>query len=81
MSLLAHYMRCVEQQRSKYEVRREQALRNISPIKFSRDLRLLIPADVLEEVRSMSWLDVELLEFGRMLFAKQQVRGMQTEDN
>ena len=73
MSLLAHYMRCVEQQRTKYVFRRDQALKNIVPIKFSKDLRLLIPADLLEEVRSMSWLDMELLEFGRKLFAKQQV--------
>lgn len=76
MSLLAHYMRCVEQQRTKYVSRRDQALRNISPIKFSTDLRLLIPPHLLEEIRNVSWLDMELLKFGRTLFAKQQVKGI-----
>eukprot|EP00271_Cylindrocystis_brebissonii_P020048 TRINITY_DN646_c0_g2_i1.p1 TRINITY_DN646_c0_g2~~TRINITY_DN646_c0_g2_i1.p1 ORF type:complete len:700 (-),score=130.00 TRINITY_DN646_c0_g2_i1:150-2249(-) len=72
VSLLTHYHRCVEQQRGKYRIRRDQSLRVLAPVTFNERERAKIPPAFMAEIRSLNRLDMELLAHARNIFKREQ---------
>ncbi|KAL2651624.1 hypothetical protein R1flu_019752 [Riccia fluitans] len=70
--VLESYHGCVKDLRYTQENRRKLSLELIPPINFTTKDRKLIPESLLDQVRRLNSLDVELHSHAQLLFAKQQ---------
>ncbi|CAN0916385.1 Protein-tyrosine sulfotransferase [Linum grandiflorum] len=70
--LMASYEKCIKTLRKIQSRRRTVSLKRIAPVSFLKEDRLKVPSMVLDEIKSLNSLDVELYEYARHLFAKQQ---------
>ncbi|KAG0589112.1 hypothetical protein M758_2G245000 [Ceratodon purpureus] len=72
--LLAAYKSCLTSLRSSHAVRRASTLQLISPVRYSQEERDLIPSSVVDKIIYLNKLDMELHEYAKFLYAKQQKR-------
>lgn len=70
--LMGEYETCISNLRSTQARRRIVSLKRISPANFTKQARLQVPEEVLEQIRSLNSLDLELYEYAKGIFAKQQ---------
>ncbi|XP_061353895.1 protein-tyrosine sulfotransferase isoform X2 [Gastrolobium bilobum] len=69
--LMDAYEVCISNLRKTQSRRRISSLKRISPVNFSKEARLQVPEDVLQEIRLLNDLDLELYEYARAIFYKQ----------
>nr|AFK41822.1 unknown [Lotus japonicus] len=69
--LMGAYETCISKLRKAQSGRRITSLKRISPVNFSKEARLQVPEEVLQEIRSLNDLDLELYEYARVIFYKQ----------
>ncbi|XP_044506855.1 protein-tyrosine sulfotransferase-like isoform X2 [Mangifera indica] len=69
--LMQDYEVCISSLRKSQATRRINSLKRISPVNFSKEARLQVPEEVLEQIRSLNSLDLELYEYALDIFAKQ----------
>ncbi|KAK7312575.1 hypothetical protein VNO77_36527 [Canavalia gladiata] len=70
--LMDAYEICISNLRKAQSRRRSTSLMRISPVNFTKEARLQVPEEVLQEIRSLNDLDLELYEYARAIFYKQQ---------
>ncbi|KAE9593191.1 putative protein-tyrosine sulfotransferase [Lupinus albus] len=76
--LMNSYEGCISNLRTSYSGRRIASLKRISPVNFSREARLQVSEEVLQEIRSLNDLDIELYEYARAIFYRQHKTTLQT---
>ncbi|OIV99329.1 hypothetical protein TanjilG_17139 [Lupinus angustifolius] len=76
--LMNAYEGCISNLRKSQSRRRIASLKKISPVNFSREARLHVSEEVLQEIRSLNDLDIELYEYARTIFYKQHKTTLQT---
>ncbi|XP_019453948.1 PREDICTED: protein-tyrosine sulfotransferase-like isoform X1 [Lupinus angustifolius] len=76
--LMNSYEGCTSNLRKSYSGRRIASLKRISPVNFSREARLEVSEEVLQEIRSLNDLDIELYEYARAIFYRQHKTTLQT---
>ncbi|KAK7262297.1 hypothetical protein RJT34_29863 [Clitoria ternatea] len=69
--LMDAYEVCISKLRKAQSHRRVSSLKRISPVNFTKEARLQVPEEILQEIRSINDLDVELYEYARAIFNKQ----------
>ncbi|XP_028791885.1 protein-tyrosine sulfotransferase-like isoform X2 [Neltuma alba] len=69
--LMEAYEDCVSSLRKAQSQRRTFSLKRISPVKFSTKARLQVSDEVLQQIRFLNDLDLELYEYARELFSNQ----------
>lgn len=69
--LMDAYEVCISNLRKAQSRRRNVSLKRISPVNFTKEARLQVPEEVLQEIRSLNNLDLELYEYARAIFNKQ----------
>ncbi|CAA7390461.1 unnamed protein product [Spirodela intermedia] len=69
--LMEAYEECISILRKSQSTRRTASLKRISPVNFSKKARLLVPEEVLERIRSLNNLDLQLYEHAQGIFAHQ----------
>ncbi|KAJ4726052.1 Protein-tyrosine sulfotransferase [Melia azedarach] len=69
--LMEDYEVCIASLRKSQSHRRTNSLKRISPAKFSKEARLLVPEAVLQQIKSLNDLDLELYKYAEAIFAKQ----------
>ncbi|RYR44953.1 hypothetical protein Ahy_A08g041214 isoform A [Arachis hypogaea] len=69
--LMDAYEGCISNLRKAQSSRRIASLKGISPVNFTKEARLRVSEDVLQEIRSLNDLDLELYEYARAIFDKQ----------
>ncbi|TXG73842.1 hypothetical protein EZV62_002421 [Acer yangbiense] len=75
--LMESYEGCISSLRKSQAHRRIYSLKRISPANFSKEARLRVPQVVLEQIRSLNNLDLELYKYAQVIFAKQSEHTMQ----
>ncbi|XP_054814793.1 protein-tyrosine sulfotransferase-like [Prosopis cineraria] len=65
------YESCISNLRKAQAQRRISSLKKIAPVNFSKEARLQIPEVVLQRIQYLNDLDLELYEYARDLFSKQ----------
>lgn len=68
--LMDTYEACISNLRSSQSGRRISSLKRI-PVNFTKEARLQVPEEVLQQLRSLNDLDLELYEYARAIFNKQ----------
>ncbi|XP_020964417.1 protein-tyrosine sulfotransferase isoform X1 [Arachis ipaensis] len=76
--LMGAYEGCISNLRKAQSSRRIASLKRISPVNFTKEARLLVSEEVLQEIRSLNDLDLELYEYARAIFDKQHKATMRT---
>ncbi|CAL1366777.1 unnamed protein product [Linum trigynum] len=74
--LMGSYEGCIKNLRKTHSRRRTLSLRRIAPANFSKTDRVKVPEMVLEEIRSLNQLDVELYEYARNIFTNQHQKSL-----
>ncbi|XP_057727619.1 protein-tyrosine sulfotransferase-like isoform X1 [Arachis stenosperma] len=69
--LMDAYEGCISNLRKAQSSRRIASLKGISPVNFTKEARLRVSEEVLQEIRSLNDLDLELYEYARAIFDKQ----------
>ncbi|XP_029127184.1 protein-tyrosine sulfotransferase [Cajanus cajan] len=69
--LMDAYEVCISNLRKAQSRRRVSSLKKISPVNFTKEARLQVPEKVLDEIRSLNDLDLQLYEYARTIFYKQ----------
>ncbi|KAI4322274.1 hypothetical protein L6164_021985 [Bauhinia variegata] len=69
--LMEAYEDCISGLRKAQGRRRTSSLKRISPVNFSKEARLQVPEEVLQQIRFLNDLDLELYEYARDIFSKQ----------
>ncbi|GAV66414.1 Sulfotransfer_2 domain-containing protein [Cephalotus follicularis] len=69
--LIKAYEVCISGLRKTQSRRRTSSLKRISPANFSKEARLRVSEEVLQQIRSLNNLDWELYKYAQDLFAKQ----------
>ncbi|XP_044481656.1 protein-tyrosine sulfotransferase-like isoform X3 [Mangifera indica] len=69
--LMQDYEACISSLRSSQATRRINSLKRISPVNFSKEARLQVPEEVLQQIRSLNSLDLELYKYALDIFEKQ----------
>ncbi|CAK7332311.1 unnamed protein product [Dovyalis caffra] len=69
--LMEAYEGCMSGLRKIQARRRKSSLKRISPANFSKEDRLRISEEVIEQIRSLNYLDFELYKYAQEIFAKQ----------
>ncbi|KAB1226257.1 Protein-tyrosine sulfotransferase [Morella rubra] len=75
--LMEAYEVCISSLRKEQARRRTASLKRISPANFSKEGRLHVPEVVLQQIRSLNNLDLELYKYAEDIFAKQHKRTME----
>ncbi|KAJ8751385.1 hypothetical protein K2173_016583 [Erythroxylum novogranatense] len=75
--LMDAYGDCISSLRKTQTRRRINSLKRITPANFSKEDRLKVPEVVLEQIRSLNDLDLELYKYAQDIFAKQHKLTMQ----
>ncbi|XP_030546225.1 protein-tyrosine sulfotransferase-like [Rhodamnia argentea] len=68
------YESCVSSFSDAQSHRHISALKKISPVNFTKESRRQVPEAVLQEIKSLNNLDVELYEYAKEIFAQQNRR-------
>ncbi|XP_050213527.1 protein-tyrosine sulfotransferase [Mercurialis annua] len=75
--LMDAYEDCISSLRKTQARRRTTSLKRIAPANFSKEDRHHVPEMVLEQIRSLNNLDLELYKYAKDIFARQQKRAVQ----
>ncbi|XP_062173072.1 protein-tyrosine sulfotransferase isoform X2 [Alnus glutinosa] len=75
--LMGAYEVCISSLRKEQARRRTASLKRIAPANFSKEARLQVPEVVLQQIRSLNNLDLELYKYAQDIFAKQHKRTME----
>ncbi|GLT52853.1 hypothetical protein SLA2020_261680 [Shorea laevis] len=75
--LMGAYEGCISSLRKEQARRRTASLKRIAPANFSKEARLQVPEVVLQQIRSLNYLDLELYKYAQDIFAKQHKRTME----
>lgn len=75
--LMEAYETCISSLRRTQKQRRTASLKRISPANFSKEARLAVPEVVLQQIKSLNSLDVELYTYAQSIFSKQHKQMMQ----
>lgn len=68
--LMGAYEDCISSLRKAQARRRTASLQRISPANFSKEARLQVPEVLLEQIRSLNNLDLELYKYAQDIFEK-----------
>ncbi|MQL95637.1 hypothetical protein Taro_028312 [Colocasia esculenta] len=80
-TLMEAYEVCISGLRKSQSTRRTMSLKRIAPANFSKEARLLVPERVLQQIRSLNSLDLELYKHAQGLFAQQQKHLTESVEN
>lgn len=69
--LMEAYEDCISSLRKAQTRRRTSSLKRISPANFTKEARLQVSGEVLEQIRQLNYLDLELYKYAKNIFAKQ----------
>ncbi|KAG5515503.1 hypothetical protein RHGRI_036521 [Rhododendron griersonianum] len=69
--LMEAYETCISSLRRTQKQRRTASLKRISPANFSKEARLDVPEVVLQQIKSLNILDMELYRYAQSSFSKQ----------
>ncbi|KAA8550389.1 hypothetical protein F0562_002073 [Nyssa sinensis] len=69
--LIEAYETCISSLRKAQAQRRISSLKKISPANFTKEARLQVPEVVLQEIKSLNSLDIELYKYAQEIFSKQ----------
>lgn len=69
--LMEAYEGCISSLRKTQSRRRKSSLKRISPANFSKEDRSRVSEVVIEQIRSLNHLDLELYKYAQEIFAKQ----------
>uniref|UniRef100_A0A5B7B1F6 Uncharacterized protein n=1 Tax=Davidia involucrata TaxID=16924 RepID=A0A5B7B1F6_DAVIN len=69
--LMEAYETCISSLRKAQVQRRTSSLKRISPANFTKEARLQVPEVVLQEIKSLNSLDMELYKYAQEIFSKQ----------
>ncbi|XP_048444906.1 protein-tyrosine sulfotransferase isoform X1 [Pyrus x bretschneideri] len=72
--LMKAYEDCISSLRKTQANRRTSSLKRISPANFTKQARLQVPEMVLQQIRELNHLDVELYKYAQNIFANQHKR-------
>lgn len=75
--LMDAYEDCISSLRKTQARRRTTSLKRIAPANFSKEDRHHVPEMVLEQIRSLNNLDLELYKYAKDIFARQQKHAVQ----
>ncbi|XP_037493249.1 protein-tyrosine sulfotransferase isoform X2 [Jatropha curcas] len=76
-TLMEAYEDCISNLRKAQARRRTNSLKRIAPANFSKEDRHHVPKVVLEQIRSLNNLDLELYKYAQDIYAKQHKRTTQ----
>lgn len=74
--LMDAYEVCISSLRKAQTQRRTSSLKRISPANFTKEARHHVSKSVLQQIRSLNHLDLELYKYAQDIFAKQHKRTM-----
>ncbi|KAG6629399.1 hypothetical protein CIPAW_14G081900 [Carya illinoinensis] len=75
--LMEAYEVCISSLRKEQAHRRTASLKRISPANFSKEGRLQVPGVILEQIRSLNRLDLELYKYAQDIFEKRHKHSME----
>ncbi|XP_022865783.1 protein-tyrosine sulfotransferase-like [Olea europaea var. sylvestris] len=75
--LIQEYESCNSNVWNSQKERRTKSLKHISPANFTKEARRLVPKVLIQKITSLNSLDMELYNYGRSIFLKQQARVLQ----
>ncbi|KAK4607065.1 hypothetical protein RGQ29_001043 [Quercus rubra] len=75
--LMEAYEGCISSLRKTQAARRTASLKRISPANFSKEERLQVPEMLLEQIRSLNHLDLELYKYAQEIFEKRHKHTME----
>ncbi|XP_040995218.1 protein-tyrosine sulfotransferase-like isoform X1 [Juglans microcarpa x Juglans regia] len=75
--LMEAYEVCISSLRKEQAHRRTASLKRISPANFSKEGRLQVPGVILEQIRSLNRLDLELYKYAQDIFEKRHKHTME----
>ncbi|XP_038719664.1 protein-tyrosine sulfotransferase-like isoform X1 [Tripterygium wilfordii] len=75
--LMGGYESCISNLRKAQSQRRTNSLKRISPVQFSKEARRQVPEVVLQQIRSLNNLDLELYKYAQVIFRKQHENSLQ----
>ncbi|CAN1171884.1 Protein-tyrosine sulfotransferase [Linum perenne] len=75
--LMDHYGKCVKKLRKTQSSRTTISFKQIAPANFSKEYRGKVSDVILDEIRSLNSLDIELYKYAQSLFAKQHETSLQ----
>ncbi|CAI9761520.1 unnamed protein product [Fraxinus pennsylvanica] len=75
--LLEEYESCISNVWNSQKERRAKSMQHISPANFTKEARRQVPKVLIQKITSLNSLDMELYNYGRSIFLKQQARVMQ----
>ncbi|CAF2081948.1 unnamed protein product [Brassica napus] len=70
-TLMEVYEGCITHLRKSQGTRRVNSLKRISPANFTRGTRTRVPNEVIQQIRSLNNLDVELYKYAKEIFVKE----------
>ncbi|KAL6204846.1 hypothetical protein ACLB2K_022113 [Fragaria x ananassa] len=76
--LMEAYGDCISSLRKAQTRRRTASLKRISPANFTKEARLQVSEVVLEQIKQLNHLDLELYKYAKDIFAKQHNNTVQT---
>ncbi|KAG7596243.1 Protein-tyrosine sulfotransferase [Arabidopsis thaliana] len=70
-TLMEVYEGCITHLRKSQGTRRVNSLKRITPANFTRGTRTRVPKEVIQQIKSLNNLDVELYKYAKVIFAKE----------
>ncbi|CAG7868292.1 unnamed protein product [Brassica rapa] len=70
-TLMEVYEGCITHLRKSQGTRRVNSLKRISPANFTRGTRTRVPNEVIQQIKSLNNLDVELYKYAKEIFVKE----------
>ncbi|KAJ4763117.1 Protein-tyrosine sulfotransferase [Rhynchospora pubera] len=71
--LMRKYEDCIENSHKVQKSRHAMSLKRISPVNFTKEARHLVPDSMLEEMKILNSLDMELYRHAQSIFLQQQI--------
>ncbi|KAG9142110.1 hypothetical protein Leryth_016309 [Lithospermum erythrorhizon] len=78
--LIKAYQSCITSLRKTQTERRISSLKRIFPANFTKEARLQVPQELLQEIASLNSLDMELYTYAKGIFLNQHKRVAQVKD-
>ncbi|KAG2320142.1 hypothetical protein Bca52824_013355 [Brassica carinata] len=70
-TLMEVYEGCITHLRKSQGTRRVNSLKRISPANFTKGTRARVPREVIQQIKSLNNLDVELYKYAKQIFVKE----------
>ncbi|KAL0797489.1 hypothetical protein Bca101_052663 [Brassica carinata] len=70
-TLMEVYEGCITHLRKSQGTRRVNSLKRISPANFTKETRARVPREVIQQIKSLNNLDVELYKYAKQIFVKE----------